>query len=64
MESSKKLLKVYFEKYPFNYYLFEGYINFYINHIEAKPGNRDILNEFIEMVKNGLKRACSAMTEE
>lgn len=63
IESSKKLLKVYFEKY-FTQYLFTGYLQFYYKHIELKTGNRDLFNEFLEILKSGLKRAFNQLDEE
>lgn len=64
LEFPKNLLKNYFEAYGFNLYLFCGYMEFYIKHIELKENNREIIEEFGHIILTGLKKAKNFLTHK
>jgi len=61
LDFSKRLLRNYLDAYGFNLYLFQNCLNFYIKHCELKESNREIFEEFTELVLVGLGKAQNAV---
>ena len=56
----RKLLRSYFEAYPFHEGLFFTVLRFYRNHVEVKEGSREgkmVIEQVMDIVVEGLRRA-------
>lgn len=64
LDFSKRLLRNYLDAYGFNLYLFQGCLNFYVKHCELKENNREIFEEFIELMLAGLAKAQNTLEDK
>lgn len=56
----KKMLRSYFDSFPFNENLLYGLLEFYIKHVEMKDNTKDsneIYEQFLSIIVDGLRRA-------